>query len=818
MVETVPLPDLPDPPEKKIFFLSGPLAERTRPLNDAPLRPDRAFVLCWLRAALRADENPALDVALALGARLGRPVFVYLGLSERTPYASDRLHTFQLESLRELLAALARRGLGAALHVERPGHRQRTLDPLCSQAAAIVLDEFPLGILRRWAGRLGERCDAAVLSVDTACVVPMEKVGKAHTRASSYRSATARLREERMARPWAGVPSGGAPFVPALPFEPVLAQELEGKALPALVAQCEIDHSVPPVPAIRGGTSAGEARWRAFLARGLARYAADRNDPLVDGVSRLSPWLHFGCLSPFQVAREAAAVGGAGAAKFLDELLIWRELAWSFCRFTAEPESISALPAWALRSLREHEPDPRPQPTLEQLSRARSGDPLWDACQRSLLRHGELHNNLRMTWGKALLGWTPDAATALLFLFELNHRYALDGRDPASVGGILWCLGQFDRPFSPERPVIGTVRPRPLESHAARLGVEAWAEKVGRPARSAPRAVAVIGAGLSGLLCARTLHDQGVDVRLFDKGRGPGGRLATRRAEGFAFDHGAQFFTVRDPRLGRLVESWRAQGLVAEWRPRLVEIALEESGRRVTPLQLEHPRWVAVPGMSALARHLADGLDLRAPVRVTRLERAGAQWRLWGEDADSPALELGLFDRVALALPPAQAAALLEPVPALAKTVAQVQLDPCLAVLAGFERPLELGFDAARIQGGPLSWVARNSSKPGRGPGEAWVLHAAPGWSRTFLEGTPEVQGPALLQAFAQVAGRALPAPSLVQVHRWRYAQAPAAPLGTACLFDPDTGLGACGDWCGTPRVEGAVLSGLALAGRFLES
>ena len=334
---------------------------------------------------------------------------------------------------------------------------------------------------------------------------------------------------------------------------------------------------------------------------------------------------------------------------------------------------------------------------------------------------------------------------------------------------------------------------------------------------NAPR-VAVIGAGLSGLLCARTLHDQGVDVRLFDKGRGPGGRLATRRAEGFAFDHGAQFFTVRDPRLGRLVESWRAQGLVAEWRPRLVEIALEESGRRVTPLQLEHPRWVAVPGMSALARHLADGLDLRAPVRVTRLERAGAQWRLWDEDADSPALDLGLFDRVALALPPAQAAALLEPVPALAKTVAQVQLDPCIAVLAGFERPLELGFDAARIQGGPLSWVARNSSKPGRGPGEAWVLHAAPGWSRTFLEGTPEVQGPALLQAFAQVAGRALPAPSLVQVHRWRYAQAPAAPLGTACLFDPDTGLGACGDWCGTPRVEGAVLSGLALAGRFLES
>ena len=336
------------------------------------------------------------------------------------------------------------------------------------------------------------------------------------------------------------------------------------------------------------------------------------------------------------------------------------------------------------------------------------------------------------------------------------------------------------------------------------------------PAFMARRTVAVIGAGVSGLFCARALQDEGIDVRLFDKGRSAGGRLATRRAGTFAFDHGAQFFTVRDARLQRLVEGWLASGLVARWQPRLVEIALDERGRTATPVPQEHPRYVAVPGMSALARHLAEGLDLRANTRVTRLEREGSQWRLWGEDAlaPGPALDLGTYDRVAAALPPVQAAPLLEGAPALALLAAQVQLDPCIAVLAAFEQPLEPGFDAARVQGGPLSWAARNSSKPGRGLQETWVLHAAAAWSLAQLEDPPEKQGPALLQAFAQVADRALPEPCLLQVHRWRYAQAPASPPGLACLFDAAAGLGACGDWCGTPRVEGAALSGLALADR----
>ena len=223
--------------------------------------------------------------------------------------------------------------------------------------------------------------------------------------------------------------------------------------------------SVPsPTP---GGTGRGEARWASFIrSGGLAAYAGAET-ARVDGTSRLSPWLHYGHISPFQVARESME---AGADKFLDELLTWRELAWTWCSHQPELHTTAVLPEWARRSLDEHADDPRPVlHSWETLARGQTGDLLWDTAQRSLLRHGELHNNVRMTWGKALLQWTPDAESARRILVDLNHRYALDGRDPASYGGLYWCLGLFDRPFRPGRSVLGasgrgTPRIRPSAS------------------------------------------------------------------------------------------------------------------------------------------------------------------------------------------------------------------------------------------------------------------------------------------------------------------------------------------------------------------
>jgi predicted NAD/FAD-dependent oxidoreductase len=594
-------------------------------------------------------------------------------------------------------------------------------------------------------------------------------------------------------------------FVPNLPFIPVNPAEMD---IPEIVAASEIDHSVGPVFHTPGGARAGYARWEQFKRQGLSRYHRDRDDVTLDGVSRLSAYLHYGAISPLRIAREAAALGGEGAEKFLDELLIWRELAASFCAQTPNVESLDALPAWAQATLRRHAQDPRPQLlSPERLARGRSGDPLWDLAQQSLVIHGELHNNLRMTWGKALLQWTPSPEVALDQLIELNHRYALDGRDPSSYGGLLWCLGLFDRPFPPAAPVLGEVRPRPLAEHAARLDLQRYREKVTRPRSVFLPRVAVIGAGVAGLACARTLHDHGLSVVVFDKARGPGGRTATRRAEGGGFDHGAQFFTARDPRFRRVVKSWEQDGVVAPWEGRFVRIKV---GGEVSPDVLQTERFVGLDRMSAIAKHLAAELEVVPNLRVTTLHHDGRRFTLIDEAGGA---REG-FDVVVLAVPAPQAVPLLVLSPALAARAAEAQLDPCQAVMLRLEAPLEVDFDAARIEGSPLGFAARDSSKPGRAAGERWVLHGARPWSAAQLEEPPEVVITALVSALSTLTGVEV-RPVEATAHRWRYALA-VGPFGEAALWDAVLGLGACGDWCVGPRVEAAYLSGVAMAGRVL--
>ncbi len=759
---------------------------------------------------MRAHENPALDTALAAARRFELPVFAFQELGESEPYACDRFHTFALEGARDLAAEMARRGVGYALHVERRRSPGVHIDALARRAALVVTEEsaaYP----RRWQVEdLAAGGAAPLWCVEAACVVPPRLVGKPYERAFEYRAATEELYRDRLTAAWSDEPAAGEAWLPGnLPFEPVA---LEGRSIPELVAECDIDHSIGPVIGTPGGSKAGYARWRSFRDNLLRRYAEARNDALAEGVSRMSAYLNYGMVSPLRIAREAAMKGARGAEKFLDELLIWRELAHCFCHYRADHGQLAALPEWARGTLGEHEDDPRERVLdWETLARGRTGDGLWDAAQRSLLAAGELHNNVRMTWGKAVAGWTRNPAEALATLIDLNHRYALDGRSAASYGGILWCLGQFDRPFSPERPVVGTVRERTTAQHAARLDPAAYAAKVNRASRGLPP-VAVIGAGISGLACARILADHGFTVRVFDKGRGVGGRMSTRRAPGGRqFDHGAQYFTARDERFRRYVMAWRERGVVAEWEGRIATVA---PGRLIEPPERknETQRFVGVPGMSAVCRHLASDINVETGVRVTGLESAAEGWRLAAEDGR----DRGRWDAVVVAIPAQQAAVLLAGHSHLSQTAGTAVAAPCWVVMVQYEEPLNTGFDAAFVHDSPLSWVARNSSKPGRvGEGDSWVLHAGPEWSREYLEETPEIAAGRLMAAFAELVGPRGAEPAYVNAHRWRYAL-PEDPLADRCLWDGRIFAGACGDWCGGPRVEGAFLSGAAMAGRLM--
>jgi predicted NAD/FAD-dependent oxidoreductase len=331
-----------------------------------------------------------------------------------------------------------------------------------------------------------------------------------------------------------------------------------------------------------------------------------------------------------------------------------------------------------------------------------------------------------------------------------------------------------------------------------------------RAADDKPLKVAIVGAGLSGLVCARILSDHGHRVRALDKARGPGGRMSTRRAGDWQFDHGAQYFTVRDPRFSGSVDGWLQDGIVAPWNGR---IAVLDHGSVTVKEGDSTERFVAVPEMNAICRHLAMDVDVVYGTRIDRLERRANQWRL----ASSEGIGIGFFDAVVVSAPAPQTAALLESVaPVLSRRAAAVKMAPCWAVMVAFGRPLDLAFDGAFVHGSPLSWVARNASKPGRPDGETWVLHGSPEWSQQHLELEAKAAAERLFDAFRDaVVGLLEELPVHLVAHRWRFAL-PITVVPDECLFDPDLSLAACGDWCGGPRVEGAFLSGRAAARRIL--
>lgn len=442
-------------------------------------RPGGEFVLYWIQTTMRAHGSPGLNVAVAQANRLRLPVLVYQGLRPDYPWASDRIHTFILESVADLAGDFAARGIQYAFHLQAerapalPRGAPSPLVALAERAAVVVTDYFPTFIVPRQIRGLRRRVDTPVVAVDSCTLVPMRYHSRAWPTARGIRP---RLLEA-LPHYLHPVPDAEPVVrrVVELPFEPVRPTVA---TIPGLVAACDIDHGVPPSPVIRGGRRAALARLGTFLRTGLARYAEDRGDPNVDATSRLSPYLHFGNLGINEVllaAREAAPP--AQYEKFQEEALIWRELAHNFVHHDPRHRTWEAVPAWARKELEDHADDRRP--VLygeEELEFARTHDDLWNAAQRSLLRDGELHNYVRMLWGKAVLQWTRTPQDALRILEHLNHKYALDGRDPNSYGGILWTFGKFDRPFY-RRPIYGTVRYQSLAAAARKFDVPAYVRR-----------------------------------------------------------------------------------------------------------------------------------------------------------------------------------------------------------------------------------------------------------------------------------------------------------------------------------------------------
>lgn len=431
--------------------------ERVVLLNDGETNKNARYVMYWMQMYKRASHNHALTFAIRKANELKLPLVVYEGLKFYYPWASDRLHTFILEGVEEKQREFERLGIRYIFYLQKDDRSPKQIvSALANNAACIVTDDYPCFIIPEHNRRIAERAKIPVYAVDSNGVIPMVKFEKEEYGAYTIRPKIKKLLPSYLKRyKEESVAIGGGDLEVDCP-----ATEVTASNIAHLVAECDIDHSVKPSNFYHGGTANGRERLTKFVTGILPDYESTRNKPDRDGSSRLSAYLHFGFLSPLEIALAVKESDAPDSAKeaYLEELIVRRELSFNFTYHNPNYDSLSSLPAWAHKTMREHADDERQFIyTLEQLENGETNDELWNAAQREMVITGEMHNYVRMLWGKNVIAWSPSYEVAFETLVHLNNKYCLDGRDPNSYAGILWCFGKHDRPWM-ERPVFGMMR------------------------------------------------------------------------------------------------------------------------------------------------------------------------------------------------------------------------------------------------------------------------------------------------------------------------------------------------------------------------
>eukprot|EP00944_MAST-04C_sp_MAST-4C-sp1_P001158 g1158.t1 len=448
---------------------------------------------------LRGHENPALEVAIQLSNALNLPILVYTMLNDKWEHATERRFTFMLEALRSVSNELrSKQNIPLAVCAQC---KARTYKPWhltlgSRNAAAIVIDEPYTEPYVTISNRL-KRVLAPSIAVDNACILTPQAVRPGLDRAYKFLNATKSKRNSRLS--WIvqenkldeHLQIKSNELYQNLPFETVdlcsTARTHEESdnvtTIDSVIKNLlkNIDYDVPKIVGTKGDSESGYRRWQQFLKHGLKNYDKRRNNVLFHysyGVSRMSCYLNLGIVSPFKIVRTILE-SKIKNEKFLSEFLCWRELSYCFCFYNPKYLVLKAvLPAWAYNTLSKHTVDQRSRLySLEQLKAFKTVDVLWNLCQQSLVETGELHNNLRMAWGKQVLLWTDTMENAYKILIYLNDHYALDGGAPPSYCGIGWCLGLFDSPKS-ESKIFGKVRYKSTVSKAKHLNVEKYKEQI----------------------------------------------------------------------------------------------------------------------------------------------------------------------------------------------------------------------------------------------------------------------------------------------------------------------------------------------------
>ena len=485
--------------------------------NPAPPNAQGKYVLYWMTAFRRIKWNFALDRAIEWARELRKPLVILEALRCDYPWACDRFHRFILDGMAEKARAFEA-DRGCVLYhpyVEtRIGGGKGLLKAIGKFACVTVTDDYPCFFLPKMTRTAAKNSACRFEAVDSNGLLPLRATDKAFTTAFSFRcflqkNLPAYLAQNPKRDPLAHL---DLPVMKTLPAEiirawpPASAGELTASKF---LSSLPIRHDVGAV-STRGGARPAQSILRKFLSERLGKYSEFRNQPEEEATSGLSPYLHFGHLSSQQIfhdlmesedwSEEKLALRSNGSREgwwnisssgeaFLDQFITWRELGFNFSSHRDDNSKYSSLPDWAQKTLAKHARDQRDHAfSLNQFAEAGTYDPLWNAAQRQLLSEGRIHNYLRMLWGKKILEWTRTPEEAIQIMIELNNRYALDGRDPNSYSGIFWCLGRYDRPWGPERPIFGTVRYMSSENTARKFRVKGYLQKYG-PQQRVHRAI-----------------------------------------------------------------------------------------------------------------------------------------------------------------------------------------------------------------------------------------------------------------------------------------------------------------------------------------
>ena len=444
-------------------------SERIERLNGESQK-DRDFVLYWMQASQRPEDNKALNLAIEKANEANLPVVTYFGITDDFPGANLRHYHFMVEGLTETIKKLEERGIKTVVEGRDP---PEGVIELAESASAVVVDRGYLRIQKRWRRKVAEEIDVELLQVEGDVVVPVE----AASEKEEYAARTIRPKINEQLDDFLNEEEHSVPGVSSLDLElPVGPQSPK-----SILDDLEVDRSVGPAPGFTGGTSEAKQLLDDFIADKLDEYGEMSNDPTADSLSKMSPYLHFGQISPLYIASRIKEADSPGGEDYLEQLIVRRELSINFVHYNENYDDFgSILPDWAYETLMEHEDDEREYLyTLEEFENAETHDPYWNAAQKEMNLTGKTHGYMRMYWGKKILEWTPNPEQGYEISLYLNNKYELDGRDPNGFTGVAWCYGKHDQGWK-ERPVFGKTRYMNANGLERKFDAEEYVKKINR--------------------------------------------------------------------------------------------------------------------------------------------------------------------------------------------------------------------------------------------------------------------------------------------------------------------------------------------------